>query len=506
MVVLFWECLAGVECVVAGAGKAYHLLVRDPNRSLRCKAQFEFFFPSKRNPSEVMVMQTPLSIRSMRWLLLAMAVLLIPAGSHAQVVGISITVAPPALPVYVQPICPADNYIWTPGYWAWSDDDDDYYWVPGTWAEAPTPGFLWTPGYWGWNNGVYAWNEGYWGPHVGFYGGVVYGFGYGGTGFEGGYWRGGNFFYNRSVSNINVTVIRNVYNKTVINNYRSTTRASFNGPGGVRRQPTAQEQTYTHEHHTPATAIQAQHREVASKDRSEFASVNHGKPAVAATARPGELRGAGAVPARAAAPYKGATGKETEKAGGPAREPKGTAAAAKSSASSREKPANAESTPKKTTPRPTPSRTERTAPAEPKAETKAQPEHAAPKAAPRAQPEHEAVPKAKAAPKAEPEHEAAPKTKAAPKAEPEREAAPKAEHTAAPRSQPEHEAAPKAKAAPKAEPEREAAPKAEPKAVPKAQPEHEAAPKAEPKAEPKAPPQREAAPKAESRPEEKPKD
>src|SRR6202044_1104020 len=61
---------------------------RDPNWSLRRKAQFEFFFPSKRTSSEVLVLETLLSIRSMPWLLLAMVVLLIPAGSHAQVVGI----------------------------------------------------------------------------------------------------------------------------------------------------------------------------------------------------------------------------------------------------------------------------------------------------------------------------------------------------------------------------------------------------------------------------------
>src|ERR1700735_1147575 len=126
--------------------------------------------------------------------------------------------------------------------------------------------------------------------------------------------------------------MRKVYSKTVINNYSSTTRASFNGPGGVRRQPTAQEQTYTHEEHTPATSIQAQHREAASKDRSQFASVNHGKPAVAATAKPGEFRGAGVVPARAAAPYKGATGKAAAQPGGAATEHKGTTPA-KSSAS-----------------------------------------------------------------------------------------------------------------------------------------------------------------------------
>src|SRR5579871_1298867 len=93
-------------------------------------------------------------------------------------VFVSVTVAPPELPVYEQPAIPGPGYIWSPGYWAW--DGQDYYWVPGTWVLAPEPGYLWTPGYWGYEDGVYLWHEGYWGPHVGFYGGVDYGFGYAG--------------------------------------------------------------------------------------------------------------------------------------------------------------------------------------------------------------------------------------------------------------------------------------------------------------------------------------
>jgi hypothetical protein len=107
----------------------------------------------------------------------------------AQIVGVSITVAPPVLPVYDQPPLPGPGYMWTPGYWAW--DDGDYYWVPGTWVEPPAVGLLWTPGYWGWRDGIYVWNAGYWGPHIGFYGGVNYGFGYVGVGYAGGFWRGG---------------------------------------------------------------------------------------------------------------------------------------------------------------------------------------------------------------------------------------------------------------------------------------------------------------------------
>ena len=67
---------------------------------------------------------------------------------------------------------------------------------PGVWVRPPQVGLLWTPGYWGWGGGAYLFHAGYWGPHVGFYGGVNYGFGYGGVGFGGGRWVG------RSVSRI----------------------------------------------------------------------------------------------------------------------------------------------------------------------------------------------------------------------------------------------------------------------------------------------------------------
>src|SRR5689334_19755743 len=159
------------------------------------------------------------------FVLLIVGILAIPAASQAQVaVGVSIRIGPPALPVYAQPICPGPGYVWVPGYWAYSDDG--YFWVPGTWVIAPEPGLLWTPGYWGWNDGFYVWHAGYWGPVVGFYGGINYGFGYPGVGFYGGYWRGGNFYYNRSVTNVNVTIIHNVYEKRVVVNERKIGRAS----------------------------------------------------------------------------------------------------------------------------------------------------------------------------------------------------------------------------------------------------------------------------------------
>ena len=36
-------------------------------------------------------------------------------------VGISVNFGPPPLPVYEQPLCPVDGYLWTPGYWAYDD-------------------------------------------------------------------------------------------------------------------------------------------------------------------------------------------------------------------------------------------------------------------------------------------------------------------------------------------------------------------------------------------------
>ena len=205
---------------------------------------------------------------------------------NAQIsVGISVHVAPPAIPVYEQPACPVDGYLWIPGYWAW-DDADGYYWVPGYWSAPPTVGFLWTPGYWGWAGGAYGWHGGYWGPHVGFYGGVNYGFGYGGVGYGGGEWYGGHFRYNTAVTRVNTTVIHNTYvNRTVIVNNNS--RTSFNGgTGGLQARPTAQDRVAMNEHHVAATSMQVNHQQAAHQDRSSFANVNHGRPATAAVARP----------------------------------------------------------------------------------------------------------------------------------------------------------------------------------------------------------------------------
>src|ERR1700685_958712 len=175
-------------------------------------------------------------MRTSRFLLLAVLMMAVPASLFAQF-GVSITIAPPALPVYEQPMIPAAGYLWTPGYWA--NGDEGYFWVPGTWVEPPEAGLLWTPGYWGWGNNAFAWNGGYWGTEIGFYGGVNYGFGYGGVGYGGGYWNNGAFYYNRSVNNLNGANFRNTYAKTV-SGARAGSYVSYNGGAhGTTARPTA---------------------------------------------------------------------------------------------------------------------------------------------------------------------------------------------------------------------------------------------------------------------------
>lgn len=220
---------------------------------------------------------------------IALALLAVSTAAHAQVgVAISVGFAPPEIPVYEQPICPADGYIWTPGYWAW--DGSDYFWVPGTWVLAPQVGFLWTPPWWGWGGSAFLFHAGYWGPVVGFYGGINYGFGYFGHGFEGGRWDGGHFFYNRAVMNVNVNVIHNVYETRITN--ISVNRVSYNGGrGGIEARATAQEEAAARDRHIDAVAAQNQHFEQARANQELRASVNHGRPPIAATARPGDFHG-----------------------------------------------------------------------------------------------------------------------------------------------------------------------------------------------------------------------
>jgi hypothetical protein len=202
--------------------------------------------------------------------------------------GVSVAIAPPPLPVYVQPPCPQPDLIWMPGYW--HHGLLGFYWVPGAWVPAPYSGALWTPGYWGWTNGLYFWHEGYWGLHIGYYGGVNYGFGYGGVGFAGGEWRGGHFAYNTAVTQVNVNIVHVTYvNQTIVQQgiVANPGHVAFSGgPGGIQHQPTPQEQVAEHEQHVPPTSFQQQHIETAKADKTSYASANGGHPHTLAVAKP----------------------------------------------------------------------------------------------------------------------------------------------------------------------------------------------------------------------------
>jgi len=223
--------------------------------------------------------------------LLATLLLASVSMAHAQIgMSVSIGIAPPALPIYDQPAIPGDGYMWTPGYWAWNPNDNDYFWVPGTWVNAPYSGALWTPGYWAMEDNQYRWNRGYWGDHIGYYGGINYGFGYAGVGYQGGYWNHGAFNYNRSVNNVRNVHVTNTYNTRITNVQNS--RVSFNGGrGGVPMTASKSEQIINSMPHNKGaehiTERQTQHETMAGSQADQRLTNNHGMPKVAATPQAG---------------------------------------------------------------------------------------------------------------------------------------------------------------------------------------------------------------------------
>jgi hypothetical protein len=343
---------------------------------------------------------------------------------------------PPPLPVYDQPPIPGPGYIWTPGYWSWNGDE--HYWVPGVWVLPPRPGLLWTPGYWGFANGAYGFHRGYWGVSVGFYGGISYGFGYGGVGFEGGHWDNGQFFYNKSVTNIQNVSITNVYDSPVTNN-TTVNHTSFNGgPNGVVAQPTATEIAASKQQRVAPTPAQATNVRAASHTESAFASINNGKPTVAATAKPGELKGAAVVPAKAV--------------GGPMPVPSaaGPAATPEAKPAPGLKPAQAVKPAEKLEPS---AQTQPTNPVEPdQRPTKSEPTKSLePKTGATQQPKLQAAPKTPAIPKNKPEKKPDAKRQAKPDSKPEVRPAAKPE-TTKPEIRSEPTSAPKVGSGPKPEP------------------------------------------------------
>jgi YXWGXW repeat-containing protein len=407
--------------------------------------------------------------------------------------GLEASQPPPPLPVYEQPLCPGPGYMWNPGYWSYGNGG--YYWVPGVWVLAPYTGALWTPGWWGFFEGLFRWHSGYWGPHIGFYGGIPYGYGYTGDGFQGGYWDHDRFMYNRSVTNINTTNITNVYNRTVIVNQTSN-RVSYNGGrGGLTVRPTQAQFNAMREQHVRPLPTQVAHRTQAMQNRQQFASVNHGKPAMVVAAKPLAPHHINPAPAvvnpgvhGATRPTPVASHTTPARPGAPAppARPNGPARPNNTGARPAE-PARpnqpAPSQPVREPNRPQPSHTE---PAQP---------HPAPEPAPaHPQPEHTAPQPAHPAEQPRPETRPAPEpAHPAPQPRPESRPAPEPAHPA-PQPRPESRPAPEpARPAPQPRPESRSAPEpARPAPQPRpetrpepARPEPQARPESRPEPQPR---------------------
>jgi hypothetical protein len=88
--------------------------------------------------------------------------------------------------------------------------------------------------------------------------------------------------------NVNRMVIHNVYeDRTVIVHNTVYNRTSFNGgAGGIQARESEREAAFAHENHFEATREQENHMQMARADRSNFASVNGGRPQNAAFSRP----------------------------------------------------------------------------------------------------------------------------------------------------------------------------------------------------------------------------
>lgn len=69
-------------------------------------------------------------------------------------------VQPPPIRVEAYGAAPGAGFVWTPGYWGWTNGA--YAWAPGFWARPPRPRAVWVPGYWEHRGGRYAFHRGHW--------------------------------------------------------------------------------------------------------------------------------------------------------------------------------------------------------------------------------------------------------------------------------------------------------------------------------------------------------
>ena len=136
---------------------------------------------------------------------------------------------------------------------------------------------------------TYDFYPGYWGPTVGFYGGIDYGFGYTGVGYQGGYWRNNQFYYNTAVNNLAGVHIANTYSQAVP---AAANHVSFNGGSGGTTVKATEAQIAARAHTRPPTAEQIQHQQMAGREPGLRFNANHGQPPTMAMRRANEFHGA----------------------------------------------------------------------------------------------------------------------------------------------------------------------------------------------------------------------
>ena len=128
-----------------------------------------------------------------------------------------------------------------------------------------------------------------------FYGGINYGFGYSGDGYQRGRWQKTAFLYNQAANNLGAVKVAHTYDQAIpVDN--SAVQASFNGGSrGTKTQPTSEQEELAHGEHVAPTAKQQAHFEMAAKDRSLYSKLNGGEPGIAGTSHAGVLSGSGVV-------------------------------------------------------------------------------------------------------------------------------------------------------------------------------------------------------------------
>jgi hypothetical protein len=169
--------------------------------------------------------------------------------------------------------------------------------VPGTWVLPPNTGDLWTPGYWAFENTGFRWHIGYWGRTVGYYGGLNYGYGYSGRGYQGGRWNQGHY--------------RRDFHESA--RRPGNSQVSFiGGQGGwPSRPPNPDLHPRPNEHSAPSDA-QMMHEYAAVTRPTQRATGSRERPLVAATPRPSAFEAAGAEHARSDPPLRQAPHADAE--------------------------------------------------------------------------------------------------------------------------------------------------------------------------------------------------